>query len=232
MVQRDDPDENRVAGEERPVCYYGKKFSPAENDHSATEAELLGVVLAIPQFRPYLWGRRFRVVTDHAALKWLHNMSGTQEGDPQSRLNRWVIKLQEYDFYVEHKPGKSHVDCDAISRLVAALTPKRRESTECPTRWNERRICSLLEPESKECLRTDLQALTRQKLEQTSTEIMGHGKGATLAENCAALPKADPVKDPLKRKLPRHTVREGSPMEQLFRPMKVEEGGITPALGD
>ena len=101
--------------------YYGRKFTSHEQNYSATEAELLGVVEAIKQFRPYLWGRRFRVVTDHAALRWLHTMNGTQEGGPQSRLTRWVIKLQEYNFYVEHKPGKHHVDCDAISRLVGAL---------------------------------------------------------------------------------------------------------------
>ena len=86
LTQRDDADEEGKAGEERPVCFYGRKFTSHEANYSATEAELLGVVEAIRQFRPYLWGRRFRVVTDHAALRWLHTMNGTQEGGPQSRL--------------------------------------------------------------------------------------------------------------------------------------------------
>ena len=126
-------------------------------DPCTFQKRYLGVVSAIQQFRPYLWGRRFRVVTDHAALKWLHTMSGTQEGGPQSRLTRWVIKLQEYDFYVEHKPGKSHVDCDAISRLVAALTPVGEGSIEHPERWDEQRISALLEPEPSACLHSNLQ---------------------------------------------------------------------------
>ena len=90
----------------------------------------------------------------------------------------------------------------------------------------------MLEPEAKECLHTDLQALTRQKLEQKSAEVRDHVNRVALPENCAALPKTGPAKDPLKRKPPRHTVREGSPMEQFFRPMRAEEGGAAPALGD
>ena len=150
LIQRDDPDEEGQPGQERPVCYYGRKFNAHEANYSATEAELLGVVEAIKQFRPYLWGRRFRVVTDHAALRWLHTMNGTQEGGPQSRLTRWVIRLQEYNFYVEHKPGKHHVDCDAISRLVGALTTSsdshRKPDSENISSWSHKEAEDLIGP--------------------------------------------------------------------------------------
>ena len=35
-----------------------------------------------------------------------------------SRLTRWTLRLQEYDFDVIHKPGKDHVDADFVSRYV------------------------------------------------------------------------------------------------------------------
>ena len=35
-----------------------------------------------------------------------------------SRLTRWTLRLQEYEFEVEHKPGKDHGDADGVSRLV------------------------------------------------------------------------------------------------------------------
>ena len=146
LIQRDDPDEEGQPGQERPVGYYGRKFTSHEQNYSATEAELLGVVEAIKQFRPYLWGRRFRVVTDHAALRWLHTMNGTQEGGPQSRLTRWVIKLQEYNFYVEHKPGKHHVDCDAISRLVGALTVVNARPSSAHSQCTEKEAEVLMYP--------------------------------------------------------------------------------------
>eukprot|EP00962_Isochrysis_galbana_P022299 scaffold6650_cov110-Isochrysis_galbana.AAC.3 len=48
-------------------------------------------------------------------------MKDQVSGGPASRLTRWALKLAEYNFEVEHKPGASHCDADAISRLVAAI---------------------------------------------------------------------------------------------------------------
>jgi len=38
--------------------------------------------------------------------------------DPSSRLTRWAIKLSEYDFEVEHRPGTQMRHADALSRNV------------------------------------------------------------------------------------------------------------------
>jgi hypothetical protein len=65
--------------------------------------------------------RQFRLIVDHAALKWLHSMKDTMEGGPASRLMRWILKLSEYRFTIEHKPGVQHKDADGVSRLVAAV---------------------------------------------------------------------------------------------------------------
>ena len=82
------------------------------------------MVESLKKWRPFLWGRHFTLVTDHAALKWLHTMRETTEGGTASRLMRWIMRLQEYDFEVVHKPGALHADADAISRLAAALFPR------------------------------------------------------------------------------------------------------------
>jgi len=71
---------------------------------------------ATKQFWCYLYGRRFTVQTDHRALKWLLNLQ-----DPSSRLTRWAIKLAEYDFVVEHRPGTQMRHADALSRNVNVI---------------------------------------------------------------------------------------------------------------
>lgn len=53
----------------------------------------------------------FRLRTDHHSLKWLMNFK-----KPQGQVARWIERLQEYDFTVEHRPGKSHSNADALSR--------------------------------------------------------------------------------------------------------------------
>jgi len=109
------PDDDK---QERVLAYASKKFSPAETRYCTTERECLGVVWGIGHFHQYLYGRHFTVITDHAALKWMQKMRGTN-----SRLERWSLKLQEYDYTVVHRPGKEHSDVDALSRygFAAAL---------------------------------------------------------------------------------------------------------------
>ena len=124
LVQHDDE------GHERVVAYYGRRLTQAERKYTVTEIELLGALECIRTWRPYLWGRQFKLVIDHAALKWLHTMKDTVEGGPASRLMRWILKLQEYSFEVEHKPGKSHADADAVSRLVASISKLVADSIE------------------------------------------------------------------------------------------------------
>ena len=49
------------------------------------------------------------------------------QGGPASRLMRWILKLSEYRFHVEHKPGALHKDADGVSRLVSVTTNDGRE---------------------------------------------------------------------------------------------------------
>ena len=121
-------------GKERPICYASRQLKNAEKNYSATELELLAVIWATKQFRCYLLGRKFRLVTDHAALKWMLSLR-----DPSSRLTRWALRLQEFDYEVEHKAGKKHSNADALSRVLRPLTLKRTTLTEGQIRESQRK---------------------------------------------------------------------------------------------
>jgi hypothetical protein len=98
-------------GQDLPIAYASRTLNDAELNYSTVEKELLAIVWACKQFRPYLIGRRFQVLTDHKGLTWIFRVK-----DPSSRLIRWRLLLEEYDFEVVYKPGKQNVNADSLSR--------------------------------------------------------------------------------------------------------------------
>jgi len=97
-------------GREVVVAYYSKALSAPEKNYCTTRRELLAVVKAVKHFRPYLYGRTFRLRTDHASLIWL-----CRRAEPSSQVARWLEILAEFSYRIEHRPGKKHGNADGLS---------------------------------------------------------------------------------------------------------------------
>lgn len=96
----------------RPVHFASRILKGPEERYSVIEKELLAIVYATKIFRPYLLGRHFVIKTDHAPLKWLYSMT-----NPASRLTKFRLALEPFDFTVEHVKGTDNVVADALSRI-------------------------------------------------------------------------------------------------------------------
>ncbi len=57
--------------QQAPVAYYSRQTRPREEKYSASELECLALVESLQHFKAYLIGQRFKVYTDHNALKSL-----------------------------------------------------------------------------------------------------------------------------------------------------------------
>lgn len=95
-----------------PVAYYSKTTSPAESRLHSYELETLAVVYALRRFHTYFDRRPFKIVTDCDALvRTLANENNS------SKIARWALMMEQYNYTVQHKPGKSMAHVDALSRM-------------------------------------------------------------------------------------------------------------------
>lgn len=98
-------------GQKRPIAYASRVLTRPERRYCVTRKELLAVVTYVQHFRPYLLGREFQLRTDHGSLAWLINFK-----EPEGQLARWLEQLQEFHFNTIHRPGRNHMNTDALSR--------------------------------------------------------------------------------------------------------------------
>ncbi|XP_023243879.1 uncharacterized protein LOC111641862 [Centruroides sculpturatus] len=107
---------------EMPIAYASRILRKPEKNYSTTEKECLAVVWATKYFKPYLYGRKFTIITDHRPLRWLMS---NKDSSSNSRIARWIIFLQEFDFTITHKAGDCHKNADALSRIpIRQITQK------------------------------------------------------------------------------------------------------------
>ncbi|GBM38694.1 Retrovirus-related Pol polyprotein from transposon 297, partial [Araneus ventricosus] len=98
----------KIGNEECVIAYFSKSLGKPERNYCVTRKELLAIVKSIEHFHHYLYGRKFLLRTDHASFRWLLNFR-----EPEGQIARWIQRLQEYDFEIQHRKGTSHGNADA-----------------------------------------------------------------------------------------------------------------------
>ena len=114
LAQRSDRDAEVLV----PVAFLHHALTVHERKYNTTDKELLAVVLSLKKFRVYL-GKRFRLITDHKAVRFLNTLNANDE---QGRRGRWVEFLQQFDMDLVHRSGNSYElsVADYLSRVSAS----------------------------------------------------------------------------------------------------------------
>ncbi|XP_043498670.1 uncharacterized protein LOC122521973 [Polistes fuscatus] len=94
-----------------PIFYASGKTTPAEKKYTSYELEVLAIIKALKKFRVYLLGISFKIITDCRAFALTMGKK-----DLCVRIARWVFFLQDFNYVIEHRPGKNMLHVDALSR--------------------------------------------------------------------------------------------------------------------
>lgn len=113
-----------------PVQFASRTLNPAERNYSNIEREALSVVFGLDKFRHFLLGSKFIIANDH---KPLHNLFAKNQPVPNSgsaRIQRWALKLSQYNYEFVYSKGSDNVHSDCLSRLPLSDTVTESEPYE------------------------------------------------------------------------------------------------------
>ena len=77
-----------IAQEGKPIAFYSRRLTSAQEKYTTTERELLAIVETLKEFRNILLGQKIIVHTDHQNL--------TYKNFNTDRVMRWRLILEEY----------------------------------------------------------------------------------------------------------------------------------------
>ena len=119
----DNPSERKI------ICFASRLLTETERRYSQCEKEALAAVWACEKFWLYLIGSKFTLITDNRAVQLIFNNAASR---PPARIERWALRLTQFDFDICHRPGNSNV-ADYFSRhptQPVQTLPNKMDKTE------------------------------------------------------------------------------------------------------
>lgn len=117
-------------GRELTIAFASRTLTTTERNYAQIDKEALALISGVKKFHHFLYGKKFKLVTDHKPLLGLFMPNKPTPDIISPRMLRWSVILNAYDFSLEHKPGKMIQNADALSRL--SCTPSKGPEPDIP----------------------------------------------------------------------------------------------------
>ena len=104
------------SGVKRSIAYASRILHCAELAYSVYEKKALSCLHACEHWHYFLYGRKFKIRTDHKTLTSLLDYSCQGQSRKPMRIQRWFDRLHMYAYTLEYRPGKFNCMADMLSR--------------------------------------------------------------------------------------------------------------------
>ena len=108
----------------RPVAFFSRTLSQSELNHHAVEKEAAAIVESIREWRHFLIGRKFKLITDQKSISFMFN-SQRKSKIKNVKIARWRIELSQYKFDIKYRPGVENSAADTFSRIAVIGHPRQ-----------------------------------------------------------------------------------------------------------
>ena len=150
---------------EKPIYYASRTLNDHEKNYSQIEKEALAIVYAIQKFHKFVWGRHFKLYTDHKPLLKILGPHSEVSQTTLSRLQRWSVLLGGYDYEIAFKTSAENANADCLSRLP--LGGIRKNELDCD-------IYAIQEETVRECPVSAAQIRQQTAREPVLSRVLGY----------------------------------------------------------
>ena len=105
------------------ISYASRALTDPEKRYSQTEKEALAIVWSVEHFHLFLYGGQFNLITDHKPLEVIY---GKRNAKASARIERWILRLQPYNFAIVYKFGAEN-PADYLSRHPTTKSIRKQE---------------------------------------------------------------------------------------------------------
>jgi len=170
---------------EVPIVFISRALKKSEQNYSQLEIEALAIIWAVKKLKKYLWGRSFKMQTDHKPLIRIFGHGKQIPEDVTSKIKRYCLFLRDFDYVIVYVPGPEIANADVLSRLPRPNFEGEEEEFE-----GDNRIAFLAEVQGQLTLPV-LRQETSQDVELAKVKnFLDSGRHpAGLPENCEEFAK-------------------------------------------
>lgn len=121
--------QQKVDGHWKPLGYFSRRLTNAQEKYSTYDRELLSIYLAVIHFRKLFEGRELTIYSDHKPLTFAFSKLTSSDKETPRRA-RQLMYISEFTTDIRYIQGSDNIVADSLSRVETITCPTTLDFSE------------------------------------------------------------------------------------------------------